>query len=242
MLVLAISLMVVSHPIAFSKSNYRIIDSSLAATGASDNEAVNSEKAELLGLYDKLALEAKGLTHMAFESAIKGFIHLKEAGKMRNQNILTIADFTLSSAKKRLFIIDMDNQKVLFNTYVAHGQKTGAEFAKDFSNRPESLQSSPGFYITSSTYNGKNGYSMHLMGQEAGINDKAYDRAIVMHGAPYVSESFIRARGYLGRSWGCPAVSQELTMPIIETIKNGTCLFIFSGDVAYLNKSKILNS
>lgn len=242
-LVLAISIMVITLPLAFSTPIHVLVEATNPKVSTNNTVTEeNSELNEFLSIYDKLSLNAKGLTEYAFQHAVKGFLKLREDGKVTKESILTIADFTLSSAKKRLFIIDMKNQKVLFNTYVAHGQGTGAEFAKAFSNRPESLQSSPGFYITSSTYNGKNGFSMHLLGQEKGINDKAYDRAIVMHGAPYVSEGFIHARGYLGRSWGCPAVPQELNRPIIETIKNGTCLFIFTGEGAYLKKSTILNS
>ena len=131
---------------------------------------------------------------------------------------------------------------MLFNTYVAHGQNSGKEFANRFSNAPESFQSSLGFYETSETYQGKNGYSMHLTGLEKGINDKADQRAIVMHGAPYVSENYIHSQGYIGRSWGCPAVPEKHNKPIIDRIKNGTCLFIYAGNKTYSRKSKILNS
>jgi hypothetical protein len=193
-------------------------------------------------IYDSLQLDMKGLSENAFDYAVKGYEYLKGKGKLYNEDILSIVDFTRPSTEKRLFVIDVKNCKVLFNTYVAHGQNSGKEFAKMFSNRPESYQSSLGFYLTSGTYIGKNGYSMHLNGMENGINDKANERAIVMHGAPYVSEGFIRTNGYLGRSWGCPAVPQNLNKPIIETIKNGSCLFIFSEDKRYLNYSKILNS
>ena len=114
--------------------------------------------------------------------------------------------------------------------------------ATQFSNVPESLQSSLGFFTTSSTYNGKNGYSMHLKGMEDGINDKAEERAIVMHGAPYINENIINDRGYIGRSWGCPAVPEKLNKPIIDKIKNGSCLFIYSKNSRYQQTSKILNS
>lgn len=193
-------------------------------------------------VYEQLDLQTMGLSEEAFNYAIKGYNYLKEKGRIVNEDILSIADFTKSSGKKRLFIIDLKNSKIVFNTYVAHGQGSGQEFANQFSNIPESLQSSLGFYVTSDTYIGKHGYSMHLNGVETGINDKANERAIVMHGADYVSEDFIKARGYIGRSWGCPAVPEKLTKPIIEKIKNGSCLFIFSGNKTYLKNSKILNS
>lgn len=193
-------------------------------------------------IYDSLNLDMRGLSEQAFSYAYKGYEYLKAKGKIANDNIISIADFSRPSSQKRFFVIDIKNFKILFNTYVAHGQGSGAAMATAFSNIPESYQSSLGFYTTSSTYIGKNGYSMHLEGMERGINDKANERAIVMHGAPYVSENFINNLGFLGRSWGCPAVPEKLNKPIIEKIKNGTCLFIFSKNEKYLNNSRILNS
>ena len=199
-------------------------------------------KSSFLKIYDSLKLDHSGLSQAAFNYAVKGYEYLKAKGKLVNENVLTIADFTKPSSQKRLFILDLKNYKVLFNTYVSHGQGSGAAMAIKFSNIPESYQSSLGFYTTSSTYSGKNGFSLHLQGMEAGINDKAEERAIVMHGAPYVSESFINSRGFLGRSWGCPAVPEQLSKPIIEKIKNGSCLFIYSENNKYLNASRIINS
>jgi hypothetical protein len=193
-------------------------------------------------MYVNLHLSSMGLSEQAFDYALKGFTYLKNQGKLSNQRVLSIIDFTKPSYEKRLFILDIENQKLLFNTYVAHGQNTGKEFASRFSNKPESFQSSLGFYVTQNTYSGKNGFSLQLEGMEYGINDLADERAIVMHGAPYVSEGFIRSQGYLGRSHGCPAVSEKMNKPIIEKIKNGTCLFIYSNDKDYLYHSKILNS
>jgi hypothetical protein len=129
----------------------------------------------------------------------------------------------------------------MFNTYVAHGVNSGLEFANRFSNIPSSLQSSLGFYQTWETYTGKHGYSLQLNGLESGINDNASQRAIVIHGAPYVSESFIRSNGYLGRSWGCPAIPEPIVKPLIDRIKNHTCIFIYANDKKYLHQSPILN-
>jgi len=112
--------------------------------------------------------------------------------------------------------------------------------ANQFSNTPESYKSSLGFYVTQETYNGNHGYSLKLEGEERGINDNAENRAIVMHSAWYVNESIIRSQGYIGRSEGCPAVSEELSAPIINKIKNGTCLFLYSPDKNYLTQSRIL--
>lgn len=203
---------------------------------------ISAEESSLNKLYDSLQLNLSGLSQSAFNYAVKGYQFLRTKGKIKNENVLSIVDFTKPSSEKRLFILDLKKCKVLFNTYVSHGQKSGQKMATSFSNIPESYQSSLGFYTTSDTYSGKNGFSLHLKGMENGINDKAEERAIVMHGAPYVSENFIQCRGFLGRSWGCPAVPEQLTKPIIETIKNGSCLFIFSENAKYLRTSGIINS
>lgn len=196
----------------------------------------------LSGVYDSLHLNLLGLSKQAFNAAIKGYSYLVDAGKIANSKIISIIDFSLPSSKKRLFILDVKNYKVIFNTYVAHGLNSGKEYANNFSNIPETNKSSLGFYVTTDTYLGKNGYSLHLRGLESGINDNAVKRDIVMHGAEYVSENYIRNQGYIGRSWGCPAVPYALHKPIIDKIKNGTCLFIFSPNAAYFKRSKILNS
>ena len=211
------------------------------STSSSSKISLNN-KFSSSNIYDSLKLNICGLSEHAFNYAVKGYEYLKQKGKIGNDNIISIVDFSRPSSQKRLFVIDIKNYKILFNTYVAHGQGSGSKMATSFSNIPESYQSSLGFYTTSDTYIGKNGYSMHLEGMERGINDKANERAIVMHGAPYVSESFINNQGYLGRSWGCPAVPEKLNKPIIEKIKNGSCLFIFSENQNYLHSSKILNS
>jgi hypothetical protein len=135
----------------------------------------------------------------------------------------------------------MTNHKLLFNTYVAHGRNSGGEYATRFSNTPESLQSSLGFYITSNTYIGQHGLSLRINGMESGYNSKAYDRSIVIHGAAYVDASRARSAYGMGRSFGCPAVPQRESRKIINTIKNGTCLFIYHPSRNYLLNSKILN-
>jgi hypothetical protein len=193
-------------------------------------------------VYDSLKLNILGLSKQAFEYAVQGLDKLTSVGKIMNDKIISIADMSLPSTEKRLFVIDLSNQKLLFNTYVAHGMGSGKEFAQNFSNKPESYKSSLGFYETTETYFGKHGYSMKLDGLEQGINDRANERAIVMHSAPYVSEKFIKNHGFLGRSHGCPAVPEKLNKPIIEKIKNGTCLFIYGSDKKYLSQSRILNS
>ncbi len=141
-----------------------------------------------------------------------------------------------------MWIIDLDSRKVLLNTHVAHGQGTGEEYAKNFSNNEGSHQSSMGFYVTGDTYVGKHGNSLHLHGMDEGYNSAAYERAIVVHGAGYVSSDFIAGTGRLGRSWGCPAVSNELADEVIETIKDGTCMFIYYPEQRYIQSSKWLKA
>ncbi len=233
--------LLVHTPFGITVSNgmsKKLVFKQVALTATPESEAF----ASLQLIYDSLNLSAMGLSEQAFDYAIKGYSYLKSKGKLQNQRVLSIIDFTRSSSQKRLYILDMSNYKVLFNTYVAHGQNTGQEYANNFSNRSESYQSSLGFYITTGTYMGKNGFSMQLDGLENGFNDQADERAIVMHGAPYVSEAFIKHRGYIGRSHGCPAVPQQLNKPIIEKIKNGSCLFIYSDNKTYLSRSRILNA
>lgn len=215
-------------------SNPALITDSLSVKGI-------AEPIGRINLYDSLRLGSLGLAHQAFDYAMKGFNVMKSAGEVGNDAIISIIDFSKPSSQKRLFVIDLTNCKVLFNTYVAHGMQSGKEFASRFSNKPESNKSSLGFYETLGTYIGGNGYSLKLQGVEKGINDNANKRAIVIHGAEYVDESFIRSQGYIGRSWGCPALPERLHKAIIDVIKNGTCLFIFSPDNNYLSHSKILN-
>lgn len=192
-------------------------------------------------VYKTIQLDQYGLSEEAFNYAWRGYQKLLEQNKISRCDYLTICDFSQSSKQKRLYIIDAVNNKLLINTYVAHGKNSGAEYATQFSNKPESLQSSLGFYITSNTYIGKHGLSLRLNGVDAGYNDKALERTIVIHGASYVDPARVKAGMYMGRSWGCPAVPEKESNNIITTIKNGTCLFIYHPSGSYLKNSKILN-
>lgn len=161
-----------------------------------------------------------------FAEALKGFYALKEKGLIK-KDILTLVDFSLSSTVERLWVIDLSSNEVLFQTLVAHGKNTGDEFATVFSNKPESFKSSLGFYATGEIYKGKHGISLKLDGLEKGRNDYARERAIVVHGADYVSESFIRNHKRLGRSQGCPAVPVKFAAEIISMIEGQSCLYIY---------------
>lgn len=190
-------------------------------------------------LYNELNLADAGLSRTVYQLALKGQERLKARGDIA-KDFLTICDFSQSCNKKRLFVIDLANRKILFNTLVAHGKNTGAEFAEYFSNEPASLKSSLGFFVTKKSFTGGHGLGLVLSGKEPGFNDRAEERAIVMHGADYADKDFIDKWGTLGRSWGCPAVSKKFSEQIINTIKEGTCLFIYFPDKNYLASSKLL--
>ncbi|MGG9964271.1 murein L,D-transpeptidase catalytic domain family protein [Ferruginibacter sp. SUN106] len=187
-------------------------------------------------------LNAAGISQEAFSEAMKGYTYLQEKKLLNNTNVLTIVDYSKPSSQKRLFVLDMTEGKILFNTLVAHGRNSGLEYATNFSNAEESHKTSLGFFITMNTYTGNNGYSLKLQGCEKGINDKALERAIVVHGAEYADENFLHNNGYLGRSYGCPAVPEKLSKKIIDTIKNGSCMFLYHPTKKYSTASKILNS
>lgn len=212
------------------------ITSSAHAAKATMAEAVEAAGA---ALYEKLGLEAMGLSKKTMQYAYKGYAQLAARGAVRNST-LTVVDFSQSSRKKRMYIIDMDREKVLLNTYVAHGKNSGLDYASRFSNKMSSLQSSLGFYVTENTYFGKHGLSLRLEGVERGFNDKAMERAIVVHGANYIGDHR-RNASYNGRSFGCPAVPAAQSKKVINWIKEGSILFIYHPSNGYLHGSKLLN-
>ncbi|SFT73152.1 murein L,D-transpeptidase catalytic domain family protein [Halomonas saccharevitans] len=150
---------------------------------------------------------------------------------------LAVIDFSLPSTEPRLWVFDLQKQQLLFKELVSHGQGSGNAVAQSFSNVPESHQSSIGLFRTMNSYRGSNGYSLRLEGLEPGVNDLAYERAIVIHGADYVSEDFIQQTGRLGRSHGCPAVRQEVAIPLIDSIKDNQYLFTYYPDPEWLASS-----
>lgn len=192
---------------------------------ASNAASAFDQKAE--SIYNSLHCNQLALPKSdCFKKALRGYYKLKEKGIIQ-KDILTLVDFSLSANTKRLWVIDLSTNTILFNSLVAHGRNTGEEFAAKFSNKNESFQSSLGFYATGEIYTGKHGMSLKLDGLEKGVNDNARSRAVVIHGADYVSESFIRNHNRLGRSQGCPAIPVELTSSIINAIKDKSCLFIY---------------
>jgi hypothetical protein len=188
-------------------------------------------------LYKECGLEHV-LSYDIFKVAMTG---MAKIDGLQNRNIITIIDFTKPSTRERLFVIDLENRKILYKSLVAHGKNSGGDMASSFSNSPRSLKSSLGFFVTAETYAGKYGYSLRLDGLEPGFNDNARRRSIVVHGADFVSFEVARDCGLLGRSYGCPALPIEKAKPIIDKISNGTCFFIYGKDPKYLKNSTILN-
>jgi len=214
----------------FIISNYSIRESNNATTGNLNSPISFTQYVD--NLYSDCELKDK-LDFKVFNRAMTGYNSLN----LSNRKVITIIDFSKPSTEERMFIIDLENRKLLLQTLVAHGKNSGWNKATEFSNTSASLKSSIGFYITGETYFGKHGYSLRLNGIEKGINDNARNRAIVVHGADYVSYSFIKKYHRLGRSWGCLAVNSKLSKKIIDLIKNGSCLFVYADVKDYHTQS-----
>lgn len=178
-------------------------------------------------LYQELNI-ADAVSYPAFQEGLAGYYKYNADGK----GMLVLIDFTKPSTEKRFCVIDLENKRVLFESHVSHGRKSGDNYAVSFSNQPGSNKSSLGFYLTGGTYNGKNGYSLLLDGLERGLNDKARERAIVIHGAAYADPTVLNGQQRLGRSLGCPALPPSISKEVIDTIKGGTLLYIYGKNEA----------
>lgn len=196
----------------------------------------NEDENKVEKLYQELGLSFY-VTYNAFKQAYTGYKKINT-----KKDILTLIDFTKPSTKERMYVIDLRSKKLLFVTHVSHGKNSGENYATSFSNKCGSNQSSLGFYLTEGTYQGQNGLSLILNGLEKGINDKAKERAIVIHGAAYCNPSVTKSMGRLGRSLGCPALPLSISKEVINTIKDGSVLFIYADDAKYTQQSKILSS
>jgi hypothetical protein len=179
------------------------------------------------------ASDLQGLSREALRAALDAVACARAHGVSGRDDLLTLIDYSLPSTAPRLWVLDLAHGKVLFHELVAHGQGSGENRATRFSNAEGSLETSLGLFKTAGTYEGKNGYSLQLLGLDPGINDLALERKIVMHGAWYVSPEQIRRYGRLGRSWGCPALSPASAHPVIDTIKGGSFIFAYAADPAW---------
>lgn len=170
----------------------------------------------------------KAMDFQSLSMAVEGYERLRRDGVIGNDAVLTIIEYQKPSVEKRLHVVDMKKGALLFSTLVAHGRNSGGNRVTAFSNESGSYMSSAGFFVTGKTYQGKHGYSLRLKGLEKGLNSNAESRHIVMHAADYVSRDFIRDNGRLGRSLGCPALPESRSREVIDSIKNGSCLFVYS--------------
>ncbi len=200
----------------------------------------DTQTASVETLEARLLEQAPDLKPEILQLALRAAGNARDRGVEIHSERLTVIDYTLPSSEPRLWVFDLARPRLLFRDLVAHGSGTGELLSKFFSNRPGSRQTSLGLFLTGDTYTGRNGYSLRLRGLEPGVNDRALERAIVLHGADYVSQEFARARGRLGRSWGCPAVSKELARPIIDMIKGGSLVFAYYADRTWLETSEFL--
>lgn len=184
-------------------------------------------KTEVETIYETIAKTTSDLPKIeSFSQALAGFYDLKASGKI-SKDIITIIDFSLSSTTKRLWVIDLTTNTVLLHSLVSHGINSGLEYANSFSNRENSFKSSLGLYVTGESYMGKHGLSLRLDGMEHGLNDKARDRGVVVHGAKYANPNILNSQHYLGRSQGCPAIPEKLSTKLINIIKDKSCLYIY---------------
>jgi hypothetical protein len=215
------------------KNRLAVVKHTIIADTASDNSSVGF-RAHIYDIYREAGLASYKLDSNVFFKAMVGYYNLEGEGKLnQRKNIISVVDFSKPSTEKRLWVIDLDQNKVLFNSLVAHGKNSGENIAKKFSNTSESNMSSLGFYVTDQTYIGKHGLSLFINGMDKGYNANARNRSVVVHGASYVSESFINMFGRLGRSQGCPALPEDIAPEIIKTIADGTTLFLYYPDKKY---------
>jgi len=235
---LIVSLSIIFFSFANAKSSNIAVtakDSSATDSSVLMHETSLSEK-----MFDNLHLQETGLSKQTFDYAMRGYQKLVDSGLVNNAQYLTIVDLSQSSRNKRFYILDMKKDSLVWNTYVAHGKNSGIDMAKNFSNNFNSNESSLGFYVTQSTYNGKHGLSLRIDGLEHGFNDNAEARGVVVHGAPYVNAG--RANSdYMGRSQGCPALPENEYADVINIIKGGSVMFIYGSDSNYLQSSTLLN-
>lgn len=202
-------------------------------------QAATTEPSPLLS---SLLGQAPGLRREVLRMALDATEKAATRGLVKRRDLLTVIDYSLPSSQPRLFVFDLVSRKLLFRELVAHGKNSGGDRASFFSNSPGSLATSLGLFVTADTYFGSNGYSLRLRGLEEGVNDMAMDRAIVMHGASYVSRAAVKALGRLGRSWGCPAVRKEIARKMIDTLRGGSPIFAYYPEQSWLSHSSFVKA
>ena len=214
------------------------------ATGARENASVRAKTAaaKTLAATSAWTDTARGtIDPRVFDLALGAVQCAVHSGAIADPSTLTVIDYSKPSSEKRLWVFDLQTHALLYEELVAHGQGSGDNYAKVFSNEPETHASSLGLFLTEDTYVGKNGYSLRLKGLDEGFNNRAGERAIVMHGAPYVSDEFVKTNGRLGRSWGCPALRAGVAREVIDRVRGKGLVFSYYPDQDWLGSSKYLN-
>ncbi len=181
-------------------------------------------------------------SHAALEAGLSAWRHAVASGAVNRTEVLTVIDYSRPSTEPRLFVIDVPGRRVRYTERVAHGKGSGENATERFSNREGSRMTSLGVFLAAETYQGQHGPSLRLDGLEPGFNDRARERAIVMHGADYVNDAIIASQGRLGRSWGCPAVRPAIAKTLIETIKDGSLVVAYYPDADWLARSEFLRA
>lgn len=211
----------------------------LTSNIASSTQVFAQAGSDITSQVQHLSNKAPKLNKNVLKLALTAYKNANKRGSVKKP-VLTVIDYSLPSNKQRMWVFDVRNERLLYNTYVAHGRNSGDNVAHHFSNRESSKESSLGTYITKDTYIGHKGYSLNLQGLDHGFNDNAYNRRVVIHGAWYVEPDFIKKAGRAGLSWGCPAIAQTLAKPVINTIKNGSVVFAYFPDKNFLSHSGLL--
>lgn len=206
-----------------------VLGTNISTTSTNSAFDINSE-------VKHLSQKAPALNRKVLKLALTAYQNATKHGAVKKP-VLTVIDYSLPSSKQRMWVFDVKKERLLYHTYVAHGQNSGMDVPHHFSNQPSSKATSLGTFVTRGTYIGHKGYSLNLQGLEKGFNDNAFNRRVVMHGAWYMEPSFIKSTGRAGRSWGCPSIAQTLAKPVINTIKGGSVLFAYYPDRNYLSHS-----
>lgn len=219
---------------------FTLISTILLTTNiASSTRLFATPKSDFTTKLQHLSRKAPRLNRNVLKLALTAYKNASKRGSVKKP-VLTVIDYSLPSNKQRMWVFDVRSERLLYNTYVAHGKNSGVNKAKYFSNKYSSKQSSLGTFITKNTYYGHKGYSLNLQGLERGFNDNAYNRRVVIHGAWYMEPGFIKKVGRAGLSWGCPAIADTLAKPVINTIKNGSVVFAYYPDKQFLSHSGYL--
>lgn len=222
------------------QSLFNIISAALLSTGLISSTPTTTP-GNVNQQVQHLSQKAPQLNKKVLQLALTAYHTASDNGTVKKP-VLTVIDYSLPSNKQRMWIFDVNKERLLYNTYVAHGKNSGMDVPNHFSNQSNSKATSLGTYITRDTYYGSKGLSLNLQGLEKGFNDNAYDRRVVVHGAWYVEPQFIKASGRAGRSWGCPSIAKTLAKPVINTIKGGSVLFAYYPDRYYLTHSGYLTA